>query len=178
MAKKDHFRGSFSRNVSAAALGLTLIVLFFFGIGMRYNNRAAERLLEKLEAEVKLPPGSEVVETASWVGNRSGTGDHVELWAGLLIRYDGPKENRPETVEEILRDGWSERLFAQPPDIEAAGPALSALQDWDDWDYEQFPRMADVEDVFPALMEVESRAGWYILGVYGDAVTRWDIRGA
>lgn len=181
MAKKGRFGTLFRETlpvVSAVVLGLALMVAFFWGIGPRCNDRAAERLLEKLEAEVELPPEAEIVETAAWVGNRSGTGDHVELWAGLLVRYDGPEENRPETAEEILRDGWSDRLFVQSPDIEEAGPTLAELQDWDDWDYEQFPRTADVEEVFSALRGLESRDGWYILGVYGDAVTRWDIRGS
>ena len=114
------------------------------------NDLAADRLLQELTAELELPPEASVEETAAWAGNSSGTGNHVELWAGVLIRYAGPEENAP------------------------GKPAES----WQDWAYEYaYPVSVGPEELFPALAELKDWSGCYILGTYGEAVTQWDIRG-
>lgn len=114
------------------------------------NDLAADRLLKELLADAELPPEASAVETAAWVGNSSGTGNHVELWAVLLIRYGGA----PET---------------------ALGVPAEALRDWSHG--ESFPVSLRPEDLFPTLAGLDAWTSCYIWGTYGEAVTQWDIRG-
>lgn len=114
------------------------------------NDLAADRLLKELLADAELPPEASVVETAAWAGNSAGTGNHVELWAGLLIRYGGASET-------------------------ALGDPAEELRDWSHG--ESFPVSLRPEDLFPTLAGLDDWAGYYIWGTYGEAVTQWDIRG-
>lgn len=130
-------------------LPLLLIACPVFFAPLR-NDLAADRLLKEVLADLRLPPEASVEETAAWAGNSSGTGNHVELWAGVLVQYGGPEENAPGQPAEDLR-GWTS----------AAG----------------FPRSVGPEELFSTLAERDSWNGYYILGTYGEAATQWDIRG-
>lgn len=98
--------------LSACAYGLVIAPL--------RNDRAAARLLDGLLAE--LPPETEIVETAVWAGNSSGTGNHVEIWAGVLNRSGAG------TPAEELRDAGGAALSGFPgtADPEALFSRLTA----------------------------------------------------
>ncbi len=127
-----------------------LLLAYPLAIAPLRNDLAADRLLKALLADVELPPEASVVETAAWAGNSSGTGNHVELWAGLLIRYEGA----PET---------------------ALGIPAEELRDWGHG--EAFPVSLRPEDLFPALAGLDDWESRWILGTYGEAATQWDLRG-
>lgn len=133
-----------------AALLPALLLAYPIVIAPLRNDWAAGRLLEALLADMELPPEASVAETAAWAGNSSGTGNHVELWAGALIRYCGPEETAPGAPAESLRDWRGGYAFPASMWPEALFPTLADLDDWD---------------------------GYYICGTYGDAVSQWDIRG-
>lgn len=98
--------------LSACAYGLVLAPL--------RNDWAADRLLKELLAE--LPPETEVVETAVWAGNSSGTGNHVEIWAGVLNRSGAG------FPAEELRENWTAAFSRGIPgttDPRELFPALS-----------------------------------------------------
>lgn len=100
--------------LSACAYGLVIAPL--------RNDRAAARLLDGLLAE--LPPETEIVETAVWAGNSSGTGNHVEIWAGVLNRSGA---------------GFPAEALRGCP--------------WDTVTQSDFPATADPQALFPALPE-------------------------
>lgn len=130
----------------AAAVLLPLSACAYgFVIAPLRNDRAANRLLNELLAE--LPPETEIVETAVWAGNSAGTGNHVEIWAGVLNR-----SGAGDPAEE-LRD--------------AGGACMDLFG---------FPNTADPEELFPALA-ADSWEGYFICGRLGEAVTQWDLRG-
>ncbi len=112
------------------------------------NDRAAARLQRELTEGLELRPGEVLVETASFAGNTSGTGNHVELWAGALIHCTGPAET-------------------------AGGTALDRARSWE-WPW---PAAADWKTMFPTLAGLEDWSGYYILDTYGDAAAQWDLRG-
>lgn len=133
-----------------AFLILVLLLAYPLVIAPLRNDLAADRLLKELLADAELPPEASVVETAAWAGNSSGTGNHVELWAGLLIRCKGAPETALGAPAEALRDGGRQ---------------------------ESFPVSLRPEDLFPTLAGLDDWTGCYIWGTYGEAVTQWDIRG-
>ena len=143
------------RTAKRLLLGALTVVLLlplaacgqFVFVGPLCNDWAADRLRDDLVSGLELQPGETLVETASWAGNSSGTGDHTEIWAGALIFCDG----------ESTRGTPLDR---DTPSWERPGP-----------------RTADLEELFPALAALEDWDGYYLVGTYGHAVTQWDIRG-
>lgn len=101
--------------LSACAYGLVIAPL--------RNDRAAARLLDGLLAE--LPPETEIVETAVWAGNSSGTGNHVEIWAGVLNRSGAG------TPAEELRDAGGAALSGFPVTADPRKLFPSLPEDWD-----------------------------------------------
>lgn len=131
----------------AAAVLLPLSACAYgFVIAPLRNDRAAGRLLEELLAE--LPPETEIVETAVWAGNSAGTGNHTEIWAGVLNR-----SGAGDSAEELwdCSGGFAIRL--------------------------DFPSTANLRELFPALASADSREGYFIYGRLGEAATQWDLRG-
>lgn len=124
-----------------------LLLAYPFAIAPMRNDWAADRLLRGLLAE--LPPGAEVVETAAWAGNSSGTGNHVELWAGALLRSDCQAAAAGTPAEKLREDPW---LYSVPGTV-------------------------DLEELFPTLAALDDWTGYVIRGTHGDAATQWDIRG-
>lgn len=103
--------------LSACAYGLVIAPL--------RNDRAAARLLDGLLAE--LPPETEIVETAVWAGNSSGTGNHVEIWAGILNR-SGVGFSAEELRDSLW--GWDLR-FGFPVTADPGKLFPSLPEDWD-----------------------------------------------
>lgn len=131
--------------LAAALLPLSACAYGLF-IGPLRNDRAADRLLNQLLAE--LPPETEIVEAAAWAGNSSGTGNHVEIWAGVLNR-----SGAGYSAEEL----W-----------DCSGETLIRFE---------FPNTADPRELFPTLAAADSREGYFVYGRRGAAVTQWDLRG-
>lgn len=128
-------------------VGLAVNAVF---IGPVRNDRAAEQLRLELLEEVRLKPGETLIASACFAGNTSGTGDHTELWAGLLTRYDGTVEN---------------------------APGIPLGDDPVKWWELPGPRNADLRELFPVLQTLDSYTGYYLRERYGEAPTQWDFRG-
>mgnify|MGYP007132755535 FL=1 len=119
----------------------------FLFLGPLINDRAAVQMKEEFLANLELAPGETLVDSVSWAGNSSGTGDHTELWAGVLTFAD------------------SGTPYGTPLD-----------RDISSWE-QPGPRTADLEELFPILSTLDSWDGYYLREAYGDAVTQWDFRG-
>lgn len=133
--------------LAAALLPPLAACVYGLVIGPLRNDRAANRLLGELLAE--LPPETEVVETAAWVGNSGGTGNHVEIWAGVLNR-----SGAGYPADEVRGCPWARKsLFG-------------------------FPNTADPEALFPTLAATDSLEGYFICGRLAEAATQWDLRGS
>ena len=85
---------------------------------------------------------------AVWAGNSAGTGNHTEIWAGVLNR-----SGAGDSAEELwdCSGGFAIRL--------------------------DFPSTANLRELFPALAAADSREGYFIYGRLGEAATQWDLRG-
>lgn len=142
-----------TKRVLLALLALLIIVPFCLlaypcAIAPLRNDLAADRLLKTLLGE--LPPEITVADTAAWAGNSSGTGNHVELWAGVLLE----KTNGVDEIPGVPAAELKER------------PQLYG-----------YPNTAAPEELFPVLAETDDWDGYLIYGTLGRAATQWDIRG-
>lgn len=124
-----------------------LLCLFYFFFGGQILNDAKARQIEKNLSDMALPTDMELVEVSSYVGNTSGTGNHIEIWAGILIRTDLDED----TVRGRF-DGFT--VLAVPNDLKYL-------------DYIQFQ----------SLNENDTANGYYVIGKYYDAFTQMDLRG-
>lgn len=66
--------------------------IFYQWIGGALCNDMKAAGIERSFSEMELPPETECLETKSFVGNTSGTGNHTEIWAGMLIQSALAKE--------------------------------------------------------------------------------------
>lgn len=124
-----------------------LLCLFYFFFGGQILNDAKARQIEKGMSDMALPTDMELVEVSSYVGNTSGTGNHIEIWAGILIRTDLDED----TVRGCF-DGFT--VLAVPNDLKYL-------------DYIQFQ----------TLNENHTANGYYVIGKYYDSFTQMDLRG-
>jgi len=126
-------------------------LVFFLIVGPALNDKRASSIEKELSC-IELPPDTEIIETASFCGNTSGTGNHVEIWAGVLIRSELPEEK----IIEFYKD--YEIVWAVPVDENL------------------YPEPRDYMK-FPYLSRNGERTGCYIIADYYKAVTQNDIRG-
>lgn len=121
--------------------------------------RAAE--IEKEMISMELPPETQAIETASFCGNTSGTGNHVEIWAGLLIQSELNEEELRKYYEgkTISYKAYDFMFFVVPEDFKS-----------------QYPVPRDFV-YFSHFNGMDSAEGYYIVGGYYDAVTQHDLRG-
>jgi len=133
-----------------AAMVVIIIGYNLFGGALCNNVRAAQ--IEKSFSSLELPEGTELIETASFVGNTSGTGNHTEIWAGMLV-YS-------KLAEEDLN-----RYFEG---YDVYGILDSQKNDW--------PR-AMRNAGFSRLDEAMINEGYFVIGSYYEAFTQADIRG-
>ena len=121
--------------------------------------RAAK--IEKEFFNIPVPPKTEIVESYSFCGNTSGTGNHVEIWSGILV-----KSELPET--ELIQ--WAEGISMSNIVYE---PLLWAVPEDRTSQYPQSRKFIEFEH-FNGMSEAKR---YYIMGGYFDAVTQHDIRG-
>ena len=62
--------------------------LFWNFIGGAICNDMKAAKIKKEYMSMELPDKTELVETVTFVGNSSGTGNHTEIWVGMLIRTE------------------------------------------------------------------------------------------
>lgn len=127
-------------------ISILLCFFYFFFGGQILNDLKAQRI-EKDMSNMALPANMELVEISSYVGNTSGTGNHIEIWAGILIHTD--------LDEDTVRGCFEDFTVLTVPDD------LKYL------DYIQFQ----------SLNENDTAHGYYVIGKYFDAFTQMDLRG-
>ena len=67
---------------------ILIIPIFCFScIPIYLNNKKTEKLTQEM-LNAPLPNKTELIELFSGCGNTSGTGDHVEIWIGLLVKSE------------------------------------------------------------------------------------------
>ncbi len=143
-----------SLKVVGRGVGLTLLLgLCYLLFGGALANDFRARQIERELAQLELPAGTELVETTSFVGNTTGTGNHVEIWAGILVYST--------LSEEELKSHFAGRadVSAVPQDLAAYLPYDKAFID------------------FHALEGVAKGDGYFVIGGYFEAFTQADLRG-
>jgi len=101
--------------------------------------------------QIVLPSGTEIIETSSYVGNTRGTGNHIEIWVGVLIRSD----LEPDNIFDYYKD--YEIVWAVPIDEN------------------QYPEPRSYM-TFPYLSGNGDRTGCFIVAGHYYPVTQFDIR--
>lgn len=124
-----------------------LLCFFYFFFGGQILNDAKAHQIEKDMSDMALPADTELVEVNSYVGNTSGTGNHIEIWAGILIHTALDED----TVHNYF-DGFT--VLAVPNDLKYL-------------DYIQLQ----------SLNENDAASGYYVISKYYDAFTQMDLRG-
>lgn len=132
-------------------ISLLLMLLFFicfnlFG-GPLCNNFKAS-FIEKSYASLELPPECQLLETTSFVGNTSGTGNHTEIWAGMLLYT---------TLSEVELQPYFSDFDIYP-----------ASTDWTS----KLPLIR-----FSLLDNQPAQDNYYIIGRSYNAFTQMDLRG-
>ena len=123
------------------------------------DSRAAK--IEKVFSGVTLTPQTELIETYSICLNSTGTGNHVEIWAGIVIKSELPEAELSQWAETIILPYtvYELELWTVPEDLTSQYPEPR--------DFIRFKH-------FNGMTEAK---GYYIIGGYFDAVTQHDIRG-
>ena len=149
--------------VGIVVLIVAAIVIYFisFVVICPAINDARANKIEKEFLDLSLPSQTEVIETFSICHNSSGTGNHVEIWAGFLIKSELPEAELSKWAETIkLPYAMYDPMFWKvPEDLSLQYPAPH--------DFIQFKH-------FNGMTEAK---GYYIIGYYFDPVTQHDIRG-
>ena len=114
------------------------------------NNKASS--IEKELSKITLPPDTEIIETSSYVGNTSGTGNHVEILAGILIRT----KLKEEEIFKYFND--YEIVFSVPAEEGQYTEQCYYLK-------------------FSYLNKNSDKTGCYIIANYYEPITQCDIRG-
>lgn len=144
--------GRFSRFLAVALVILLFIAVFYYFIGGALCNDIKASQIEKAFLRMDMPPGTECVETTSFVGNTSGTGNHTEIWAGMLIHSNLSKEELGSYFKDYAIHTISECM--EDPFLDSLGfSALSGSS------YE------------------EQNSGYFVGGNYYEAFTQSDMRG-
>ena len=129
-------------------------------IGPATNNAKAKSIANKLE-QLALPPGFELIESSFFCGNTTGTSNHVEIWAGVLIYSELPEDEVHQFYEkELINHLDFDPLFVPVPEDSSS----------------YYPKMRSFMS-FTHLDDISSVKGYYIIGGYFDAVTQCDLRG-
>jgi hypothetical protein len=128
------------------------VCYLLFGGALMNDFRASQ--IEKELSQVELPVDTELIEVTSFVGNTSGTGNHVEIWAGALLHS--------ALSAEELRTYFDSHfdIFAVPHDLVG-----------------QYPYFKNFVD-FQALNGASNGDGYFVIGSYYDAFTQIDLRGS
>jgi hypothetical protein len=143
-----------------------------FVIAPAMNNHRAAQIKDML-GKIVLPPETELIETAAWCGNTGGTGNHVEIWAGVLIHSTLPEEEfdaffnplpDPQTGYNHYTEVWKVSEF------------LASTERY----FSPIGHMAELASLFDRYGEIfteENADGHYLIYGYYSAVSQWDIRG-
>lgn len=142
---------------------ITIPVIYFVSLTLIYpaiNDARAEKIKEEY-LNIELPPQTEIVETYNYCGNITGTGNHVEIWAGALIKSELPEAELFHWYEEmkISYVAYEPLFWPVPEDLTSQYPETHSFIE-----FTHFNSMTEAK-------------GYYIIGSYYDAVTQHDIRG-
>lgn len=67
---------------------MLIIIIVLFIIFPMLNNIKAGSLAHKWSKSLSVPNNIEIIEIIHGCGNTTGTGNHVEIWAAILIKTD------------------------------------------------------------------------------------------
>ncbi len=67
---------------------IVVVIVALYVICPVLNNIKADKLAATWAENIVLPDNTEIIEVISGCGNTSGTGNHTEVWAGILIKSD------------------------------------------------------------------------------------------
>lgn len=143
--------------ITLMAVVIAVPLLFLAGllfVGPWVNDCKAAQVTRELKA-LALPDDTQAVETVSFCGNTSGTGNHVEIWAGILLQTTLPEEDLTAA-------------FGEPYVVEK----LACQQDVDAW----IPSVAAFT-CLPDDFTGGDGGQYYLLYIMKEPLTQWDIRG-
>lgn len=141
-----------SRFLAVMIVILPFAVIFYNFIGGALCNDIKASRIEKSFLRMDMPSGAECVETTSFVGNTSGTGNHTEIWAGMLIHSTLSKEELGSYFKDYAIHTISECK---------EDPFLDSLR---------FSTLSDSS-------YEEQNSGYFVVGNYYEAFTQSDMRG-
>lgn len=145
-------KGKISSFLAVVLVILLFAAVFYHFIGGALCNDIKASQIEKSFLRMYMPSGTECVETTSFVGNTSGTGNHTEIWAGMLIHSTLSKEELGGYFKDYAIHTISECM---------EDPFLDSL------------RFSVLSDSFSK----EQNNGYFVVGNYYEAFTQSDMRG-
>jgi len=136
-----------------------MYLISFVAIYPAINDSRAEKIEDDF-LNISIPRKTNIVESYSFCGNTSGTGNHVEIWSGLLIKSELPETELLQWVDGItisyIEDGLY--LWSVPEDLGSFYPEPK-----DFVHFEHFNGMSEAK-------------GYYIIWGYFYPLTQFDIR--
>ena len=144
-------------------ISAVMLLFFYHFIGGAICNDIKASHIEKGYAKMELPEKTRRVNTVSFVGNTGGTGNHTEIWAGMVVY----SELSTEELEEFFAD-----------DIVVELPVGVETMDWLDYFKEVNPHEHMVfMKLCATLEEPISSEGYFIISQYYNPFTQQDLRG-
>ena len=131
---------------------VVVFTLFYYFIGGALCNDLRAWRIEKGYASMELPDRTELAETASYVGNTAGTGNLTEIWAGMLVYSELPKE-------ELEAYFPGDTVWEVPADLEKLPPYQRNFMDFE---------VLDGED---------PGKGYFVVSHFYNAFSQFDLRG-
>ena len=142
----------------ATIIAIPVAVFAGFIVVLPAVNDARASKIEHDFSDLVLPPQSEIVETFSLCFNSSGTGNHVEILAGFVIKSE---------LSEAMLSEWAETVAMRYPAYDATVRAAPE---------ELFARYPNLQEGI-RFEQFDGATECYVVSFLFDAVTQMDIRG-
>lgn len=139
---------------------ITIIVVFLLGfnfwyfIGGAMSNDIKAEMIKKKYYALTLPEETELIEVKTFVGNSSGTGNHNEIWVGMLVKT--------QQTEDTLKNHFDGYEVYQ-----------AILLETGEVEWIEKPIMIN----FKISENKVGYGNYYIVGNFYEAVTQQDLRG-
>lgn len=79
---------------------LIMLILLLYMLSPIVNEFALKGYRSQVVEELVLPPGIQMMETVSGCGNSGGTGNHTDLYVGVLVESSLSKEQLEQQLEQ------------------------------------------------------------------------------
>ena len=153
-----------TRNILILIILMPALLLLPYFIVPVLNNIKADRLAKEMR-NAPVPEQTEVVEVIAGCGNTGGTGNHTEIWIGMLVKS--------ELSQEELTD-----FYKQWQETNGKTPYIRVENAKEERGSEYSFILSLLQMELRSMRTISDYTGYYVVGVTENAVSSsFDLRG-